>query len=88
MRLDTKTGRVALPIGPLLVRTLTPKIGAAILAGHADIDVPEIQTNTASYIQSWIKRLNNDRTLIVSAGGKAQGAVDYILDTKFEEDNG
>lgn len=87
---EDRTGRVTdwttFGSDPYAKEELVAEIGAAILAGHADIDVPEIQTNTASYIQSWIKRLNNDKTLIVSAGGKAQVAVDYILDTKFEEE--
>jgi antirestriction protein ArdC len=86
---EDRTGRVTdwttFGSDPYAKEELVAEIGAAILAGHADIDVPEIQTNTASYIQSWIKRLNNDKTLIVSAGGKAQVAVDYILDTKFED---
>jgi antirestriction protein ArdC len=86
---ESRTGRVTdwttFGSDPYAKEELVAEIGAAILAGHADIDVPAIQTNTASYIQSWIKRLNNDKTLIVSAGGKAQVAVDYILDTKFEE---
>lgn len=84
-----RTGRVTdwttFGSDPYAKEELVAEIGAAILAGHADIDVPDIQTNTASYIQSWIKRLNNDKALIVSAGGKAQVAVDYILDTKFED---
>jgi antirestriction protein ArdC len=35
--------------------------------------------NSASYIQSWLQPLKNDKRFIVSAAGKAEKAVDYIL---------
>ena len=34
---------------------------------------------SASYIESWIKRLSNDHTLIVYAAGRASTAVDYMM---------
>jgi len=40
--------------------------------------------NSAAYLQSWIKVLKNDMTLIVHAAGKAQKAVNYILNNKEE----
>ncbi|MFC7063597.1 zincin-like metallopeptidase domain-containing protein [Halobacillus seohaensis] len=35
--------------------------------------------NSASYVQSWLHQLKNDKTLIVSASQKAQKASDHIL---------
>jgi len=34
--------------------------------------------NSASYIASWLKHLQNDKKMIFSAASKAQKAVDYI----------
>jgi len=40
--------------------------------------------NRVAYIQSWLKALNNDSRLIVSAANKAQKATNYILGRKEE----
>lgn len=41
----------------------------------------ELETfeNSTAYIQSWLKVLKNDNKLIVSASGKAEKAVKYII---------
>jgi len=57
---------------------LVAELGAAFLCGHCGIDNKTID-QSASYIQSWIKRLKNDKTLIISASGLAQKSTDYIL---------
>jgi antirestriction protein ArdC len=41
--------------------------------------------NSVAYLQSWIKVLKNDMTLIVHAASKAQKAVDYILGYQEKE---
>jgi antirestriction protein ArdC len=48
------------------------------LCQHAGID--NTLDNSASYIASWLKHLQNDKKMIFSAASKAQKAVDYILD--------
>jgi antirestriction protein ArdC len=63
---------------------LVAEIGAAMLSGVAQIDMSTFE-NSASYIQSWLKVLKDDKTLLVKAGAQSQRAVDYILGTKFEE---
>lgn len=63
---------------------LVAELGAAFLCGYCGIDVATID-NSASYIQSWIKRLKSDKTLIISASGQAQKAFDYIIGKSFEE---
>ena len=35
--------------------------------------------NNAAYIQSWLKVLQNDKRMIISAAGKAEKAVEMIL---------
>lgn len=62
---------------------LIAELGASMLCGVAGIDNDTIE-NSASYIQSWLKALKNDKTLIVSAAQQAQKAVDYILNEKYE----
>lgn len=57
---------------------LIAEIGAAMLCGVAGIDNSTIE-NSASYIQSWLRRLKNDKRLIVTASAQAQKAADYIL---------
>ncbi|WP_332634668.1 zincin-like metallopeptidase domain-containing protein [Halalkalibacter flavus] len=48
-----------------------------MLCGIAGIDNHTFD-NSASYIQSWLRALKNDRTLIISASQQAQKAFDYI----------
>lgn len=62
---------------------LVAEIGASMLCGVAGIE-NEIIDNSASYIQSWLNALRNDKTLIVHASQQAQKASDYILNKKFE----
>jgi antirestriction protein ArdC len=57
---------------------LIAEMGAAMLAGMAGISQATL-SNSASYLQSWIKRLKSDSRLIISAASHAQKAADYIL---------
>ncbi len=62
---------------------LVAEMGAAMLCGVARIEGKVID-NQAAYIQGWLKRLQNDPKLLVSAAGQAQKAADYILNTTFD----
>lgn len=64
---------------------LVAEMGAAMLCGVAGIAGKTID-NQAAYIQGWLKRLQDDPKLLVSAGGQAQKAADYILGTTFGDD--
>ncbi|MFG6120940.1 ArdC family protein [Thalassobacillus sp. B23F22_16] len=57
---------------------LIAELGASMLCGVTGIENNTID-NSASYIQSWLKKLKDDKTLIVSASQKAQKASDHIL---------
>ena len=59
---------------------MTAEIGAATLNTYCSIDSDKAMTNSAAYLQSWIKALKNDPTMIITAAGKAEKAVNYILD--------
>ena len=54
-------------------------MGAAFLCSHAGIAEHTVN-NSSAYLQSWLGKLKNDKTLIVSAAAQAQQAVDWILD--------
>jgi antirestriction protein ArdC len=88
---ESRTGRVKdwtlFGSDPYAKEELVAEIGSAILAGHSGIENESLHENTAAYIQNWIKRFKDDHTLLIGAGSKAQGAVDYILDTKFDNNN-
>lgn len=67
---------------------LVAELGAAMLCAYAGISSERTLKNSASYIQSWLKRLKNDKRLIVIASQQAQKACDYILNTKREQQEG
>lgn len=58
---------------------LVAELGSAMLCGKCGIDNRRTFLNSVAYIQSWLKVLKNDKRLIVSAAGKAERAVAYIL---------
>lgn len=57
---------------------LIAEMGASFLCNTAGIMERTID-NSASYINSWLKALKNDRKLVISAASKAQQAAEFIL---------
>ena len=60
---------------------LVAEMGSAFLCGHCGI-AERIIDNSAAYIQGWLRRLRNDKSLVVFAAAQAQKAVDFILDNE------
>ena len=58
---------------------LVAELGAAALVNFLGIESKATFRNSAAYIQSWLSQLKNDSKLIVSASGRAEKAVTYIL---------
>ena len=58
---------------------LIAEIGSAALVHHVGLETPQSFHNSAAYIQGWLQVLKNDKRFIVSAAGKAEKAVNYIL---------
>ena len=58
---------------------LVAEIGAASLVNHSGLETSTSLRNNAAYIQNWLKVLKDDKRFIVSAAGKAEKAVKYIL---------
>jgi antirestriction protein ArdC len=64
---------------------LVAEMGAAFLSGHCGIEDKTLN-QSASYIQSWLEKLKDDRRLVVQAAALAQKASDYILERVNEEE--
>ena len=58
---------------------LVAEIGAAALVNHCGLESSTSFRNNAAYIQNWLSVLKNDKRFIVSAAGKAEKAVNLIL---------
>lgn len=64
---------------------LVAEMGAAFLCGHTGIENRTIG-NSAAYIQGWLRKLKDDRTLLIHAAAQAQKAADFILNRKGGEE--
>lgn len=58
---------------------LVAEMGAAFMCQFMEIDCESAFTNSAAYIQAWLKELRNDKKLVVAAATKAEQAVRFIL---------
>ncbi len=59
---------------------LVAELGSAMLLNELGIETTETFENSTAYIQNWLQVLKNDCKFIVSASGKAEKAVKYIMD--------
>lgn len=64
---------------------LIAEIGSAMLMCTVGIDTKQSFRNSAAYIQGWLRQIQQDERLVVSAAGKAEKAVKYILNISSEE---
>jgi len=64
---------------------LVAELGAAFLSNEAGILDSVRFDNSAAYLQSWIKKLQDDPTLIVSAASHAQRGFDWITGRSTQE---
>lgn len=63
---------------------LVAEMSAAMLCGKVGIANTTID-NSAAYIQSWLRKLKDDKRMVVQAAGLAQKAVDYMLGIKYDK---
>lgn len=63
---------------PYSFEELIAELGSCYLCSHAGIGQNKL-SNSAAYIQGWLKQLQNNYTYIVLASSQAQRAVNYIL---------
>lgn len=78
-RLDRLTGTVHFGSESYSKEELIAEIGSAMLCQVAGVETKKTFKNSVAYLQSWLEALQNDKRLIVSAAGKAEKAVKYIL---------
>lgn len=64
---------------------LIAEVGASMLLNKVGMETGSSFKNNAAYIQNWLKVLKNDKRFIVSAAGKAEKAVKFILNENLEE---
>ena len=64
---------------------LVAEIGSAALVNHVGLETGRSFRNSAAYVQNWLQALRNDKRFIVSAAGKAEKAVDFILSSEKKE---
>lgn len=58
---------------------LCAELGAAFLGAHLGFFVEEREDH-ASYLQSWLKKLKNDKRYFMTAASQAQKAVDFLIE--------
>lgn len=84
-RLDRKEIKEMNPFGSkeYSKEELVAEITAAFLCNHCRIE--NTIDNSAAYIKSWLKKLQNDKRFILDAAGKASKAAGYILGNHLQE---
>lgn len=63
---------------------LVAELGAAFLCAHLGIS-SEPRTDHAGYIESWLRVLKSDTRAVFAAAGKAQQAVDWLIENRRQE---
>jgi antirestriction protein ArdC len=81
---STLTDKAGFGSDPYCREELIAEIGAAFLCGQAEIAERTID-NSAAYVAEWLKRLKEDKKLIVQAAAQAQRATDFVLGRTYEE---
>jgi antirestriction protein ArdC len=65
---------------------LTAEIGAACIMTLLKLETEATFRNNVAYIQSWLKALKDDQSMIVSAAGRAEKAVAMIMQLDAPEE--
>ena len=63
---------------------MVAELGAAFLCAEAGIS-NAVLPNQAAYVAGWLKKLHDDRKLLIHAAAQAQRAADYILNRTCHE---
>ena len=78
-RLNRSVGVAAFGSKTYSREELIAEISSAMLMNECGAELPETFENSASYINSWMKKLKEDSTAILKASSAAQKATDMIL---------
>ena len=63
---------------PYAKEELVAEMGASFLCGICQVENKTID-NSAAYIKSWLRKLKDDKKMVIMAAAQAQKAVDFIL---------
>ena len=66
---------------------LIAELGASYLVNAAGLETSSSFGNSAAYIKNWLSALKDDKRFIISAAGKAEKAVAYILNREEVDSN-
>lgn len=66
---------------------LVAEIGSAALLNQCNLETEHSTRNTAAYVQSWLKVLQNDKKFIFGAASRAENAVKFILGESTKSEN-
>lgn len=58
---------------------LIAEIGSSVLLTRCGIETDKTREESMAYIQKWLEAIKHDETLVMSAVGKAEKALNYIL---------
>lgn len=58
---------------------LVAEIGSAMILAHLGLDSAPLDENAAAYLRGWMRRLENDKSMIVTAGSAGRRAAQMIL---------
>ena len=64
---------------------LVAELGAAALCGKCGIETKGSFRNSVAYLNGWVEAIKGNPEMIVAAAGKADKAVDFVLNGKGEE---
>ena len=83
-RLARETITEAAPFGSAVYskEECIAEMGSAYLCAEAGISAPVI-ANQAAYVAGWLRKLRDDRKLLVNAAAQAQKSADFILGRQF-----
>jgi antirestriction protein ArdC len=65
---------------------LIAEMTCAFLCALSGVNTPEVTSNSAAYLASWIRKLRGDAKLVVAAAAAAQKAVDAIMGVSWDTD--
>lgn len=82
---DGVTGNIFFGSEDYSKEELIAELGASMLVSHVGLETESSFDNNVAYIAGWLKALENDKRMIVTAAGRAEKAVKYILGSKDDE---
>ena len=80
-RITTNLNRLGSHSKEYAFEELVAEIGSILLGNQFNIE-KTVRDNHAKYLNSWIKALKEDYTLIATAFAQAQKAVDFFVSSK------